>query len=177
MAITVNNPTFEYIIPVKVSSLKAIHFTFAPQTICSAESFDRTDGFTCLAGRYYNATANTTTRVMKTSWFWNNLNSYQFFIDGKPTPASPSQVRLGHSENLAELSRALHFGHKSGDGQYLSLLQDVGNYTDQNFVLGQEFESFSQKSRVIESGMNTLNSLITLRLYFTNGTTCYQWEC
>ena len=114
-----------------------------------------------------------TTRVMKTSWFWNNLNSYQFFIDGKPTPASPVQVRLGHSENLAELSRALHFGHKSGDGQYLSLLQHVENYTDQNFVLGQEFESFSQKSRVIESGMNTLNSLITLRLYFNNGTNYY----
>ena len=49
----------------------------------------------------------------------------------------------------------------------------MGNYTDQNFVLGQEFESFSQKSRVIESGMHTLNSLITLRLYFNNGTTYY----
>ena len=26
-------------------------------------------------------------RVMKPSWFWNNLETYQFFIDGKPTPA------------------------------------------------------------------------------------------
>ena len=109
---------------------------------------------------------------MKTSWFWNNLGSYQFFIDGKPTPASPVQVRLGHSENLAELSRALHFGHKSGDGNYLSLLQDVGTYTDQNFILGQEFESFSQKGSVIESGLNTLTSLITLRLNF-NSTATY----
>ena len=98
-----------------------------------------------------------------------NLNSYQFFIDGKPTPASPVQVRLGHSENLAELSRALHFGHKSGDGNYLSLLQDVGTYTDQNFILGQEFESFNQKGPVIESGVNTLNTLVSLRLLFIQG--------
>ena len=172
MSMAAGNATFEYIIPVKVSSLKAIYFTFAPSSYGSIENFDRSDGYTCLAGRYRTADPGDQ-RVMKTSWFWNNLNSYQFFIDGKPTPASPVQVRLGHSENLAELSRALHFGHKSGDGQYLSLLQDVGNYTDQNFILGQEFESFSQKSRVIESGMNTLTSLITLRLYFNSGTAYY----
>ena len=40
-------------------------------------------------------------------------------------------------------------------------------------MLGQEFESFSQKNRVIESGMNTFTSLITLRLYFNNDTTYY----
>ena len=71
-------------------------------------------------------------------------------MDGKPTPASPVYVRNGFSENLAELSRALHFGHKSGDGQYLSLLEEEGVYMDQNFILGQEFESFSQKGPVIE---------------------------
>ena len=106
---------------------------------------------------------------MKTTWFQNNLLTYQFFLDGKPTPASPVYVRNGDSENLAELSRALHFGHKSGDGQYLSLLDDEGTYQDQNFILGQEFESFSQKEPVIESGVNTLNSLMTLRLTFNQG--------
>ena len=35
-----------------------------------------------------------------------------------------------------------------------------------NFILGQEFESFSQKGPVIESGINTLNSLLTIRLNF-----------
>ena len=54
---------------------------------------------------------------------------------------------------MAELSRALHFGHKSGDGQFLSLLEEEGVYMDQNFILGQEFESFSQKGPVIESGI------------------------
>jgi hypothetical protein len=100
------------------------------------------------------------------------LGSYQFFIDGKPTPASPVQVRTGFSENISELQRALHFGHKSGDGMYMSLLADagVGSYKHQNFVLGQEFESFSNKGPVIESGMNTLNSLVTLRLNFDAAT-------
>ena len=129
----------------------------------SLESFDQTDYLCALAGKSSQSTA---TRVMKTSWFWPNLANYQFFLDGKPTPASPVNVRIGYSENLAELSRALHFGHKSRDGNYLSLLNDNGTYMDQNFVLGQEFESFSQKGPVIESGINTLNSLITLRLNF-----------
>ena len=108
---------------------------------------------------------------MKTSWFWNNLQTYQFFVDGKPTPASPVYVRPGFSENIAELARALHFGHKNGDGCYLSLLTDHGSYLDQNFVLGQEFETFSAKGPVIESGLNTLNSLMTLCLNFNTGLT------
>jgi len=114
---------------------------------------------------------STTKRVMKTSWHWNNLQTYQFFVDGKPTPASPVYVRPGFSENIAELARALHFGHKSGDGNYRSLLTDHGAYLDQNFVLGQEFETFSNKGPVIESGLNTLNSLMTLRLNFNKGQT------
>ena len=103
------------------------------------------------------ATAYTDNRVMKTSWFQNNLVTYQFFVDGKPTPASP-----GYSENLAELFRALHFGHKSGDRSYLSLLDDESVFQDQNFILGHEFESFSQKGLVIEIGVNTLNCLLLL---------------
>ena len=90
-------------------------------------------------------------------------------MDGKPTPASPVYVRTGFLENMAELSRALHFGHKSGDGKYLSLLTDHGAYLDQNFVLGQEFETFSNKGPVIESGLNSLNSLISLCLNFNIG--------
>jgi hypothetical protein len=30
---------------------------------------------------------------MRTSRFWNNLQRYQFFIDGKPIPALPVYVR------------------------------------------------------------------------------------
>ena len=41
MSMAAGNATFEYIIPVKVSSLKAIYFTFAPSSYGSIENFDR----------------------------------------------------------------------------------------------------------------------------------------
>mgnify|MGYP003340579127 CR=1 FL=1 len=173
-AMTPQQSTWEQIIPIKVSSLKAIFFTFAPQTNLGNESFTAADNTICLAGKQsYNST--TADRVMKTSWFWNNLANYQFFVDGKPTPASPVYCRTGFTETICELQRALHFGHKSGDGMYLSLLNDagIGSYQEQNFILGQEFESFSNKGPVIESGMNTLNALLTLRLNFNSGNS---WE-
>ena len=175
-AMTPQQSTWEQIIPIKVSSLKAVFFTFAPTMNTGKENFDNTDNTIALAGIQNPALArdnvtSTANRTMKTTWFWNNLNSYQFFIDGKPTPASPVYCRTGFTETICELQRALHFGHKSGDGMYLSLLNDagVGSYQEQNFVCGQEFESFSNKWPVIESGMNTLNSLVTLRLNFGNG--------
>lgn len=169
MTIPVGSYSYEYVLPIKVSSLKGVYFTFSPTQWSGRESFTQSDHCSALGGTWVDS-SNAYHRVMKTTWFWNNLGSYQFFLDGKPTPASPVQVRLGHSENLAELSRSLHFGHKSGDGQYLSLLDDTGSYVEQNFILGQEFESFSQKGAVIESGINTLNSLLTLRLNFNSGT-------
>ena len=46
MSILANQSTFEYIIPVKVSSLKAIYFTFSPTSQSSRESFDQTPGHT-----------------------------------------------------------------------------------------------------------------------------------
>ena len=98
---------------------------------------------------------------MKTFWFCNNSANYHFFLNGKPTRASPVNIRIGFSEKIAELARALHFEHKSSDGNYLSLLEDNGTCMEHNFILGQEFESFSQKGLVSESGINTLNSLLT----------------
>ena len=116
---------------IKVSSLKAIYFTFSPTSWLGTESFDQTD-YQCSLGA---KSAYTGTRVMKTTWSQNNLANYQFFLDGKPTPASPVTVRLGYSETLAELGRALHFGHKSAYGNYLSLLEDNGAYQKRNKIL------------------------------------------
>ena len=75
MSLLAGQSTFEYIIPVKVSSLKAIYFTFAPQTYVGYENFTTTQGYSSLAGRVMTgngaaaATAYTDNRVMKTSWF------------------------------------------------------------------------------------------------------------
>ena len=40
MSILANQAAFEYVITIKVSSLKAIYFTFAPQDRTPSESFD-----------------------------------------------------------------------------------------------------------------------------------------
>ena len=109
-------------------------------------------------------------KLRKTSWFCNNLANYQFFLGGEPTPASPVNVRIGFSENIAELARALHFGHKSADGNFPSLYKDNGTYMEQNFVLGQEFESFCQKGPVIQSGINNSHSGATQN---GNNEACY----
>ena len=101
-----NQAIFECVIPIKVSYLKAIYFTFAPQDQTPTESFDQVDSMCALASK----ASDTGARVMKTSWFYNNLANYQFFLDGKPTPALPVNVRIGFSENIAKLARAPHFG-------------------------------------------------------------------
>ena len=44
--------SWEYIIPIKASSLKAVYFTFAPQSWGSQEDFSRTNTFSALAGRH-----------------------------------------------------------------------------------------------------------------------------
>ena len=71
MSILAGQSTFEYIIPVKVSSLKAIYFTLAPQTYVGYEKFKLTQGYSSLAGRVMTgdgaaaATAFTDNRVIK----------------------------------------------------------------------------------------------------------------
>ena len=47
MSMLANNATFEFIVPIKVSSLKAIYFTFSPQDYVGTEDFVRRDGHSC----------------------------------------------------------------------------------------------------------------------------------
>ena len=83
---------------------------------------------------------------------------------------NPIPVRLGYSEAISELERSLHIGHKAADGNYLSLIcnTELSDFKYRNFILGQEFESFSNKGPVIESGMNTINAQLSLKLTFDN---------
>ena len=69
MSLLAGQSTFEYVIPIKVSSLKAIYFTFSPTSWSNSESFDTTDYMCALASK---ATYNGA-RVMKTTWFQNQL--------------------------------------------------------------------------------------------------------
>ena len=48
---------------------------------------------------------------------------------------------------------------------------DLSDYRYRNFILGQEFQSFSNKEPVIKSGMNTINAQLSLKLTFDNTNT------
>jgi hypothetical protein len=105
---------------------------------------------------------------MKAAWFQNNLSSYQFFIDGRPSPSSAVNVEdVGcYSEAMTELARAWHVSQKTHDGQFLSLIpSDLGTdeWAKRNLIFGHELESFASKDNVIESGYNTMNSQVQLR--------------
>jgi hypothetical protein len=159
-SIPANSASFEFIIPNRVSSLKAIYFTFSKQGYTGLETW---------ADYLYPRIGMDS----RTTWFDNCLTDYQFYLDGKPFPFTPVSVKTGYSEALSELQRSLHIGHKGADGNYLSLLCNgsLADYTTRNFILGHEFESFNGKGPVIESGFTTLTSTLSLRLNFdTAGT-------
>ena len=141
-----------------MSSLKAIYFTFSRAQYNGVETFE--------SFAYPQLNSGN-----KTTWFDNCLQEYQFIMDGTNIgTGNPIPVRKGYSEAISELERSLHIGHKSADGNYLSLIcnTDMSDYRYRNFILGQEFESFSNKGPVIESGMNTINAQLSLKLTFDN---------
>lgn len=175
----------EFVIPVRVSSLKAIFFGFTSnkqgQNVNTIRNVDASDELKFAKFCFAN---------MKSAFIHNGLTDYQFFVDGQPQPSTPVRVgrcqnytnkvddhlfvpshdSRGSGEHMIELARAVHHGLKSLDGGHLSLLN--GTYDKQygrcgrNQLYGMEFESFSEKSNVIESGTNTLNSNVTLRMNF-----------
>ena len=51
MTINANQSTFEYVIPIKVSSLKAVYFTFSPTSWSNLESLDSVDYMCALASK------------------------------------------------------------------------------------------------------------------------------
>ena len=199
---------FDYLIPIRVSSLKAIFFGFTRNYQAPGAGglpanngvFNGTyggqlpaDGAIANAVTYLtDAIADTYINNMKSSWFMNNIGNYQFFIDGRPSPATPVLIKrnaqyvaalgidfngtsdLFPSEAVAELARAWHVGHKTFDNIHMSTMFSCApkDYMMRNCIFGHEFESFSSKSSVIESGYNTLNASIQLRLAF-DGTSTY----
>lgn len=152
----------EYVIPIRVSSLKAVYFAFTPKNT-SYLGYEQVEG---------NHDRGKQGQYMKSTFVPANLSDYVFYLDGKPTPATNVAVESPYSEVLSELQRSWHVAHKQNGTDHLSLL--IGEMShdtikQRNFIMGQEFESFSGKGPVIESGKNTLNSNLQLRLRFGDG--------
>ncbi len=165
----------EYVIPIRVSSLKAVYFGFQPSTQSNyGNTLSNFDTTTTL-----QKFATTTGLAMKASWVDVGMTSYSFYVDGAPYPATPVRVtgdpigtgttKPGCAEQSVELQRAMHANIKQ-DGNVLTLgcgsVDRILGMRTRNMLYGHEFESFSGKGLVIESGLNTLNSNISLRMTF-----------
>lgn len=170
----------EYVLPIRVSSLKAIYFGFQPATQSNyGNSYSDGDG----ASKSLVDFASTTAGAMKASWRDVGMTSYSFFVDGAPYPATPVRVtgdplgsastKPGCAEQHIELQRSMHANLKQ-DGNVLTLgsgaVDGLLGMRTRNMLYGHEFESFSGKGLVIESGLNTLNSNISLRMTFATST-------
>ena len=78
-----------------------------------------------------------------------------------------------YSKAISALMEVWSIYHKSDGNPSLSLeiLTDTGVYQPTyNPVFGQELESFSQNSRLIQSGMNTMQSMFVLESIFGGST-------
>lgn len=170
----------EYVIPIRVSSLKGIYFGFTKDKSSITNAIEDTV--------HLNTFDN-----MKTAFRHNGMTEYQFFIDGVPSPSTPVTVGaaqsggyvtidnadsdlkklttgFGRGEYMTELCRALHINQKSADGTFLSLLNSSpdgeAGHMARNMIYAYEAESFSGRSGGMESGTNTLNSNVSLRMSF-----------
>lgn len=177
---------YDYMIPIRVSSLKSIFFGFTRTAAAAAQPADadttykgEENGATVGAATWTSAIMQLWGRFMdrmKAAWFQNNMSSYQFFIDGRPSPSTAVNVEaVGcFSEAMTELARSWHVSQKTHDANYLSLIPcDVGSteWAKRNLIFGHELESFASKDNVIESGYNTMNSQVQLRTTHSTATT------
>jgi hypothetical protein len=161
-----NAGLFSWQIPVSVTSMKSIFFTFTDQT-------KRED-----------------MNYLRSGFEHRGLLRYRILIGGLPLNADWVEVSKGdpvkydtYSEAIGTLMEAWSVHHKSDGNPTLLTLEsyaparfsnaqtDYGMYQKEyNAVFGQELESFTQKSGIIQSGINTMKNDIELELEFGENT-------
>ena len=149
MSLLAGKSTFEYIIPIKVNSPKAIYFIFSPSTYIGYENFCTSQEYSSFVGRVMTGTGaavNGTTpanpyvdnRVMKKSWFHNNLTDQSFLMVSLPL----LHLCMWEMVFLRTFLSILDIRVK------LEMISIIGSWRDLpgwNFIFGQEFEIFSQQ--------------------------------
>ena len=151
VTVVASDTTKNVVVPVSLSSLKALYFTHTNPTPVAFNS----------ASAFYK----------------RFLNQYQLFVGSVAIPTSPVLVSGTFVEPIAELLRAWHVRLNDQD---FSTLLDPDYYLDEyslsltpatnyrsSAVFGVELESFSLKDDVIESGANVLNNNVELRLTYS----------
>ena len=151
VTVVASDTTKNVVVPVSLSSLKALYFTHTNPTPVAFNS----------ASAFYK----------------RFLNQYQLFVGSVAIPTSPVLVSGTFVKPIAELLRAWHV--RRNDQEFSNLL-DPNDYLDEyslsltpttnyrsSAVFGVELESFSLKDDVIESGANVLNNNVELRLTYS----------
>jgi hypothetical protein len=159
-----NAGLFSWQIPVSVTSMKSIFLTFTDQT-------KRED-----------------MNYLRSGFEHRGLLRYRILIGGLPLNADWVEVSKGdpykydtYSESIGTLLEAWSVHHKSDGNPTLLTLEnyaparfsaeDYGMYQKEyNAVFGQELESFTQKSGIIQSGINTMQTTFVLELEFGQNT-------
>jgi hypothetical protein len=159
-----NAGLFSWQIPVSVTSMKSIFFTFTDQT--KRENMN----------------------YLRSGFEHRGLLRYRILIGGLPLNADWVEVGKGdsvkfdtYSESIGTLLEAWSVHHKSDGNPTLLTLEnyaparfsdsDYGMYQKEyNAVFGQELESFTQKSGIIQSGINTMQTTFVLELEFGQNT-------
>jgi hypothetical protein len=159
-----NAGLFSWQIPVSVTSMKSIFFTFTDQT--KRENMN----------------------YLRSGFEHRGLLRYRILIGGLPLNADWVEVSKGdslkfdtYSESIGTLLEAWSVHHKSDGNPTLLTLEnyaparfsdsDYGMYQKEyNAVFGQELESFTQKSGIIQSGINTMQTTFVLELEFGQNT-------
>ena len=149
---------FNWVLPISVTSLKSIFFTLTNTT--KLNSFNH----------------------LKTKFEHRGLQSYEFRVGGLPINADMIIVDDGtkeyntYSQAIDTLMEAWGVHHKTDANATLLTRRTyapaqwnpvTGYYErERNALFGQELESFSQKSGIIQSGINTMQTTFQMRLMF-----------
>lgn len=159
---SISTGSYSWTIPVSVTSMKSIFFTLTDMANPNNANY------------------------LKSGFEHRGLKQYRILIGGLPlnadwvTVQNDAHTTHTYSEAIGALMEAWSVHHKSDGNPSLITPQsyrpgmwnaDTGMYQrEYNAVFGQELESFSQKSGLIQSGLNTMQTTFVLELIFGGNT-------
>lgn len=150
---------WSWTIPISVTSLKSIFFTFS------------------------NVTNRSSLNFLNTGFEHRGIINYRFLIGGVPVNADYVEVKPPYGEALSALYQAWGVNIKTDACPGLIKMENYSNYewgginamweTPTDVVFGQELESFNQKSGLIQSGVNTMQTTFVLECNFDKNSELY----
>lgn len=143
---------WSWTLPISVTSLKSIFFTFS------------------------NVSKKNDLNFLNSGFEHRGLINYRFLIGGVPVNADYVEVKPPYGEALSALFQAWSVNIKTDGASSLIRYPCYSNYNWESLynmwtipmdtIFGQELESFNQKSGLIQSGVNTMQTTFVLECNF-----------